>query len=48
MRYGIHRIEKVTDGKSSFEQVNVTVSNLEAFRQSIEADEVHFMYEMID
>lgn len=47
MKYKINRIERIDDGRSSFEQCSVIVSDLEAFRKSICSDEVHFVYETI-
>lgn len=48
MRYRITRIEKVINGQSSFENCSLIVSNIEKFREQIDADEVNFVYEMLD
>lgn len=48
MRYRISRIEKITNGVSEYERCDVIVSDLEKFRNGIDADEVHFVYETID
>lgn len=48
MRYRITRIEKVINGQSSFEHCSLIVSNIEKFRKQIDADEVNFVYEMLN
>lgn len=48
MRYYIKRIEKIKNGQRIFEQCSLLIDNLEAFRKSIKADEVHFVYEIVD
>lgn len=48
MRYRITRIEKVINGQSSFEYCSLIVSNIEKIRKQIDADEVNFVYEMLD
>ena len=48
MKYRIKRIEKVINGQSSYEHCSLIVSNIEKFRKQIDADEVNFVYEMLD
>ena len=48
MRYRITRIEKVINGQSSFEHCSLVVSDIEMFRKQIDADEVNFVYEMLN
>jgi len=48
MRYRITRIEKVINGQSSFEHCSLIVSNIEKFRKQMDADEVNFVYEMLN
>ena len=48
MRYRITRIEKVINGQSSFEHCPLITSDIEMFRKQIDADDVNFVYEMLD
>lgn len=48
MRYKILRIEKIIGTSHEFEQCSIIVSDLEAFRKTIKADEAHFVYDVID
>lgn len=48
MRCRITRIEKVINGQSSFEHCSLVVSDIEMFRKQIDADEVNFVYEMLN
>lgn len=48
MKYKIKRIEKVINGQSSFEHCSLVVSDIEMFRKQIDADEVNFVYEMLN
>lgn len=48
MRYQITRIEKVINGQSTFEHCSLVVSDIEIFRKQINADEVNFVYEMLN
>lgn len=48
MRYRITRIEKVINGQSSFEHCSLITSDIEIFRKQIDADEVDFVYEMLN
>ena len=48
MKYRIKRIEKVINGQSSFEHCSLITSDMEMYRKQIDADEVNFVYEMLD
>ena len=48
MRYRITRIEKVINVQSSYEHCSLIVSDIEMFRKQIDADEVNFVYEMLN
>lgn len=48
MRYRITRIRKVINGQSSFKHCSLIVSDIEMFRKQIDADEVYFVYEMLN
>lgn len=48
MRFRITRIEEVINGQSSFEHCSLVVSDIEMFRKQIDADEVNFVYEMLN
>lgn len=48
MKYRIRRIERINGTDREFEQCLVIVSDLESFRKTIKADEVHFVYDVVD
>lgn len=48
MKYRIKRIEKVINGQSYFKHCSLIVPDIEMLRKQINADEVNFVYEMLN